>query len=159
MKKRIIIISAIVVCISIIAIWFFYRNSANKSEYDKAKKESLNFLNKNITKLEELSKKSLRNEDEKAHEFKGKKYYYSVRNGKECVVIEINAQGMLGGQYWDLIYCEDDYIDKNNVKIYNEYEETGKGNNIFVTEKIRDNWYFLYEDWDGKVDTTNIRNN
>lgn len=62
----------------------------------------------------------------------------------------------MDGQYWDLIYCEEDYLDGKNIDIYDEYKETGSGNNIFIVEKIRDNWYYSYQDWDGKVDTTKI---
>ena len=50
---------------------------------------------------------------------------------------------MLGGQYWYLLYCEDDFLDGKNIYIYDEYKETGSGNNIFIVEKIKDNWYFI----------------
>ena len=43
-------------------------------------------------------------------------------------------------------------------ELYDEYKETGSGNNIFIVEKIKDNWYFYYQDWDGKVDITKIEN-
>ena len=57
---------------------------------------------------------------------------------------------MLGGQYWGIIYApNDDLLDGNTSSIYNEKEETG--NNIFIKEKIRDFWYFYYDDYDGKV--------
>ena len=154
-KKKIIVLFSILLFIIIIAItWSLYK--MNNSDYYRAKKETLKFLDKNITKLEEISKESLSKKDKETYEFKTKKYHFAENDGKEYIVININAQGMLGGQYWDLIYCEDDYLDGNTIDIYDEYKETGSGNNIFILEKIRDNWYFSYQDWDGKVDTTKI---
>lgn len=154
MKKKIIAIIFVIVCI---IIGSFVSNMRYGSHYEKAKGESVRFLNRNERKLEEICKTCIREDFEKEYEFKGRKYYYVSYNGKEYVVIEINERGMLGGQYWELIYCPDDYLDGESIKIYSEFEETGKGNNIIVTEKIRENWYFCYKDYDGKVDIDKIR--
>lgn len=42
--------------------------------------------------------------------------------------------------------------ESDTIQIYDEKETTGEGNNIFIREKIKDNWYFYYDDYDGTVD-------
>lgn len=153
-KKKIILISILLFIIIIVTILSLYKMSDN--DYDKAKKETLNFLDKNLSELEKISKEGLSIKNKEVQKYKTKKYHFTENDGKEYIVININSQGMLGGQYWDLIYCEEDYLDGKNIDIYDEYKETGSGNNIFIVEKIRDNWYYSYQDWDGKVDTTKI---
>ena len=61
---------------------------------------------------------------------------------------------MLGGQYYGLIYIKE-YNDE--LIIYDEFKETGTGNNIFIRKKIKDNWYIYYDDFDGKVDIKKIK--
>ena len=61
---------------------------------------------------------------------------------------------MLGGQYYGLIYAKES---KENLFIYDEKEETKQGNNVFIRQKIKDNWYFYYEDYDGKVNINKIK--
>ena len=151
-KIKWIIISIVTIIITI----FFISNKTEMSDYDKAKKEILKFLTKNITELEKICKESLIKKDTEIHEFKGKVYYNSFRNGKECVVICINVQGMLGGQYWDLVFCEDDILYNKSIDINGNYIDDTTGNNIFIMEKLKDNWYLSYEDWDGKTDTSKI---
>lgn len=52
-----------------------------------------------------------------------------------------------------IIYCpSDDLIDNNYIEIYDENAETNSGNNIFIKERIKENWYFYYDDYDGKID-------
>ncbi len=158
-KKKIIVLSSVILFILIsITILFLYKGSNSNGDYERAKKETLSFLDENIKQLEELSKESLSKKYSEMQTFKTKEYYFDENNGKEYIVININAQGMLGGQYWYLLYCEDDFLDGKNIYIYDEYKETGSGNNIFIVEKIKDNWYFYYQDWDGKVDITKIEN-
>ena len=61
-KKKIIVLFSILLFIIIIAItWSLYK--MNNSDYYRAKKETLKFLDKNITKLEEISKESLSKKD------------------------------------------------------------------------------------------------
>lgn len=70
----------------------------------------------------------------------------------------MDAQGFLGGQYYGLIYSKDENIyNGKDLFIYDENKETGEGNNIFIRKKILDNWFFYYNDWDGKVKIDNIK--
>ena len=59
---------------------------------------------------------------------------------------------MLGGQYWGIIYSpNDDYIENSDITIQKNGE-----NDIFIREKIKEKWYFYYDDYDGKV---NVQDN
>lgn len=61
-----------------------------------------------------------------------------------------NLRGMLGGQYYGIIYS------KNNEEKLIKNKEI-HGNNIFIRQKIKDNWYFYYDDYDGKVNINKIK--
>ena len=76
--------------------------------------------------------------------------YFNFKNNEEYIKIYIDAQGMLGGQYYGLIYS------KNNEKELIKNKEL-HGNNIFIRQKIKDNWYFYYDDYDGKVNINKIQ--
>ena len=125
----------------------------------QAKKETIKFLEKNIKELEEISKELILSKDTewKKHDKLQYGYGYKDSNNKEYIQFDLDAQGFLGGQYWGLQYSpNDDYLDGANIKIYDEKERTGKGNDIFIIEKIKENWYFYYEDYDGKVNIKTI---
>lgn len=154
MKKRILIlIGLVIVIISIIALRFFYNNN-----YEYAKGESIKFLNSNINDLQDNANEMILDKSKESKNYKKISYrYYKDSDDKEYIQFDINAQGMLGGQYWGIIYCPDDnLLNGNSIEIYDENKETGKGNNIFIKEKIKDKWYFYYDDYDGKVDITSI---
>ena len=162
MKKRLIfslIILFIISLILTISIILVCININKEYNYESAKKEAITFLNKNADNIQKLAEELLdekSNEIRKYKEIEYKYYeeevYFDTLVGKEQVRFEINAQGMLGGQYWGLIYSRNDDLLNDKIKyVYNENERTGKGNNIFIREKIKDRWYFFYDDWDGKV--------
>ena len=54
------------------------------------------------------------------------------------------------------------YSDRNKARnvdeviIFDELSETGEGNNIFIRKKINNNWYFYYDDYDGKIDLNKL---
>lgn len=129
----------------------------SEKTYDEAKEETIIFLNDNIDNLQDISKSILKikSNSYKEHKYKDKTYVYSYmqnEEGKEYIQIDFDGQGMLGGQGWGLIYSDnDDLLNGNSYYIYDEKEQTGTGNNIFIKEKIKDKWYFYYDDWDGKV--------
>ena len=149
--KKIILYIVIILLIIIAPVLILFVLSNNNYDYSNFKKEVIDFLNSNEDELIVISKNAINTKDKAVHTFKNKEYYYSIKDNKEIVTISINSQGMLGGQYWDLIYCEGDYLNGKTIDIYDEHKETGKGNNIFVVEKIKDNWFFSYQDWDGKA--------
>lgn len=158
-KKKYIVISILLVII--VGLAQFIYNSFVLDDYTRAKRQSERFLNKNISELQQKSKTLLHSKSSKTKEYKGKSYSYKTEenNGaiKRYIEFEIDAQGMLGGQYWGIIYSSnDDLLDGNTVHVYDEKEMTGKGNNIYIIQKIKDNWYFYYYDYDGRVDVNKI---
>lgn len=133
--------------------------------YYSGKREIIKYLENNKSELENIAKELYKNRISK------KKPYENIRYGSyfefqeftfleksTFVKFDFDAQGMLGGQYYGLIYSPDSNIyDGNDLFIYDENKETGKGNNIFIREKIADNWYYYYDDFDGKVKIEDIK--
>ena len=156
MKKKNLVIMVIVILI--ISILFIVLRFFNTNNYEQAKKESIKFLNSNINNLQNVADEMILNKSKERENYKNISYrYYNYSDGKEYIQFDVNAQGMLGGQYYGIIYCPDDnLLDGNYIEIYDENEETGKGNNIFIKEKLKDKWYFYYDDYDGIVDVTSI---
>ncbi len=162
MKKRVLkFISIMIITIFVVFIVFIFFKTFQifKSiDYKQAKKESIKFLSANINNLQEISDNMLLNKSNESKKYKNVSYsYYKNSNNKEYIQFDIDAQGMLGGQYWGIIYCpNDDLLNYNFIEIYDENKETGEGNNIFIKEKLKDKWYFYYDDYDGNVDIKSI---
>lgn len=151
-----ILISIPIVVILIIFLNHLYNDDFNKFTYQSSKEIVTTFLNKNKKELEKIADEVQKSKVSKKDPLKNISYvsYYD----EEYIQFNMDAQGMLGGQYYGLIYSINDNITNNEkIKIYDEYKETGSGNNIIIREKICDNWYFYYEDYDGKVDTSKIK--
>lgn len=135
----------------------YYNKDFNKFNYDKALKTTIKYLNKNENELKKIVDELYINREPIQKPYKSISYAsYNDDGGlnQEYIEFDMDAQGMLGGQYYGLIYSKKDDED---LIIYDEFKETGKGNNIFIRQKIKDNWYFYYDDYDGKVDVDKIR--
>ena len=79
---------------------------------------------------------------------------YNVNLDTRGVVsFSIGSQGsVVGGQYWYILYSPyDDFIDGKSIYI------NKKDDIIEIIEKIEDNWYFYYIDYDGKIDLTQFQ--
>lgn len=154
MKNKIIVLVSILITFLIFILGF--RLFVIK-DYNSAKKSSIKFLNNNQIELEKIFDKLILNNQENASGKYKEKFYIYYSNDEKYIKLDIDSQGMLGGQYWGIIYCPSDaLLENNNIKIYDENVETNDGNNIFIKEKIKDKWYFYYEDYDGKVDIKEI---
>lgn len=139
----------------------YYNKDFNKFNYDKAQQITIKYLNKNENELKKIVNELYINREPIQKPYKSISYgSYNYNSGfnykedKEYIEFDMDAQEMLGGQYYGLIYSKKDDED---LIIYDEFKETGKGNNIFIRQKIKDNWYFYYDDYDGKVDVDRIR--
>lgn len=155
-KRYFVIIGILILIILLLLLLIIYMRVPKQTHYEKVKKESVEFLKKNYSELVKLSEELILEKSEKSVEYQGTTIGYEYWEDTECVEIRIGAQGFLGGQYWGLIYSpNDDYLDGETIKIYNQYI-TGSGNNIFVYEKIKKKWYFFYEDYDGTIDLIEI---
>lgn len=164
MKKKIVFSFFIIFLIIIIGLLLikitlnsFYNKEFNKFDYDKAKKITIKYLNKNEEQLKKIAEELYENKSSIENPLENARYvgyYYDYRlnyeSKEEYVKFDIDAQGMLGGQYYGLIYS------KNNYDELIKNKEIG-GNNIFIRQKIKDNWYFYYDDYDGKVDVKKIK--
>lgn len=159
MKKKIVISFFIIFLIIIVGLLLlkitldsFYNKEFDRFYYNKSKKITIKYLNKNEEELKKIvdelyeSKSSIENPLE---DIRYAEYCYddnlNFKSKEEYIKFDIDAQGMLGGQYYGLIYS------KNNYDELLKNKEIG-GNNIFIRQKIKDNWYFYYDDYDGKVD-------
>ncbi len=154
MKRNICILS-IVIIILVLLTYTTYNVFFKEEDYFSSKKSCIKYLNSNITELEYLFNQSEYNSKESYLKLDdGKSYVVKLGENGKYVKLDIDSQGMLGGQYWGLIYCPTDYLNGKEMEIKGN---TGKGNNVFITEKIKDNWYFYYDDYDGKVDIDKIK--
>ncbi len=164
MKKKIVFSFFIIFLIIIIGLLLikiilnsFYNKEFNKFDYDKAKKATIKYLNKNEEQLKTIvdelyeNKSSIENPIEN---IKDAGYHnssnFNFKNNEEYIKFNIDAQGMIGGQYYGLIYS------KNNEEELIKNQDL-HGNNIFIRQKIKDNWYFYYDDYDGKVNINKIQ--
>ena len=136
-----------------------------KFDYNSSIISATEYLNKNEEELLKIANELYDNKSSKKYPYKGIIYSayesnpeISNWNEKNYIKFDLDAQGALGGQYYGLIYStESNFFDNQKLIIYDELKETNKGNNIFIRKKIKENWYFYYNDWDGKVNTSKIK--
>ncbi|MBQ9081876.1 MAG: hypothetical protein IJY28_00055 [Clostridia bacterium] len=141
MKKRIFVA---VLIILLLAGIFFWADAILPETYSTAKKSSEGFLRNNADAMEEIASALLREGKEKSGHYKDHAYAYTA--GQDFVAFEMDSQGMLGGQYWSLIYTSDDTGYGKSERYV--HEETD-GNNIYIAERLDDHWWFLWTDYDG----------
>lgn len=161
-NKKIILI--ILLCIITPIISFFlligaldllWKLDFNKFNYESAKEKTVKYFYENEDELEKLLIKLINEKnDKKCIEKPYKKIDSVCYHSDDYIEFNIDAQGMLGGQYYGLKY---NTKAKEDLIIYDEFKETGNGNNIFIDQRIKGNWFFYYRDWDGKVDTSKIK--
>lgn len=119
--------------------------------YEEIKADTVSFLEANQTSMEAAALKTIEEAVPAENLFEGISYIrYDASNG--YVVFAMDAQGMLGGQYWSLVYAPNGtYMGEAQTYLWHEAE----GNNLQIAEKIHDNWFFLWEDYDGREDLLN----
>lgn len=161
MKKNILInVISVIVVLSLGILVFVVLINKSEFDYKEAKKKAEEFLIKNEKQLTKLVNELYESKTSKKGSIKGISYAsyvdrddFDFKNEIEYIKIDLDSQGMLGGQYYGLIYTKDS---KESLIVYDENEETKKGNNVFIRKKIKDNWYFYYEDYDGKININTI---
>lgn len=138
-----------------------WKKEFNKFDYDEAYTSAINYLNENEKELNKIVDELYKTKSSKKNPTKDIRYtsynYLNDFNFKyetEYIIFDLNGQGMLGGQNYGLIYSKEN---NDSIIIYDEYKKTGNGNNIFIRKKIRDNWFFYYNDYDGKVNVDKIK--
>ena len=133
------------------------KNSAN---YAQAKEQTIIFINKNQNEIENVKNDVIEKQTAKGISMKGVSYIsYEVYNEDTFVFFDYGSQGMLGGQYWGFYYSSSnlprvqaDYQGKcplTEAKIEGcFYWRELNGNNFYASERINDNWFFYYMDYD-----------
>lgn len=94
--------------------------------------------------MEQIAIASLKQNKDVSGDFK--EYSYSCYPKDGIVTFSIDAQGMLGGQYWELVYTQDGTFYGETESYL--YEETF-GNNIMRAEKLNAHGWYLWTDYDG----------
>lgn len=132
----------------------------SRKSYEQAKAETVVYLDKHRTDLFELAGGILlRKSAEEASYGNMLSISYDENACGSFVTFDIDAQGMLGGQYWGLYYSPDDLFDLSDPpedrwtrpdedRCYWQEED---GNNFFAMERLDDHWFFYYHDFDGNV--------
>ena len=145
MKKRNAIVVACIIGGLVFLIGMFYVFQGLKPKtYSAAKKQSVRVLDAYQSQIEELAVNALEAEESRPGKFR--EFSYHCNRNEGYVQFDIDAQGMLGGQYWALIYTKDGtYYGESECY---RYEETD-GNNIVKAEKLNEHWWFHWIDYDG----------
>ena len=116
------------------------------------------FLNLNYEKLDKLSKSYFYDKENTKLEYENIKYieYEKNSNGDEYLKMSIGSKRLLDHKEWGLLYIPGNAYYGNTYYIYDEENETGRGNDLYVVEKLRDNWFFYYNDYSGKTSYEDI---
>ena len=136
---------------------FVLYSKMNTNDYEKARRNTIKMLNKDFKEFQQIAEGAICSKSNEYQKFKNIEFKYDIKfnsedKRSEYVQFDIDAQGMLGGQYWGIIYSpNDDYIENSDITIQKNGE-----NDIFIREKIKEKWYFYYDDYDGKV---NVQDN
>lgn len=144
--KKIIVISiicAVIITTLTITLGLFI-NSILPKTFSSAKKECEKVLDKYQIELEQIAVDSLQSSKNVSGHFE--EYYYCCYVEEGLASFDIDAQGFLGGQYWELVYTEDGTF-YGETKSY-LHKETN-GNNIVRAERINEHWWYLWTDYDG----------
>lgn len=164
-----IIIGVVIFCIFISVTnleKLFYKSDYDKFDFNSAKEETILYLKENKKELENIADELYKSKATRNNPYKNISYAsyhnYPKNNNSlentEYIIFDLDSQGMLGGQYYGLIYSKNKNIyNGNSLTIYDENKETGNGNNIEIRKKIDDNWFFYYDDYDGKVQINSIK--
>lgn len=127
--------------------------NTQKFDYQSTKTDCANFLEKNKNEITETAEKIINQQG--TTEYKGYNIRYEESDNLQYVILDYNARGALGGQYWGLYYSPDNnfYDEYGTVEVDKDrkYYKEQNGNNIFATERLCENWFFYYQDYDGNT--------
>lgn len=144
--KKILVISLIFILViaGITVALGLFINSIRPKTYTSAKKECQKILAKYQIQMEDIASNALELKTNTSGVFEKYSYFSNKKEG--FVTFDIDAQGMLGGQYWELVYTQDGILYGDTESYL--YEEP-RGNNIVRAEKLDDHWWYLWTDYDG----------
>jgi hypothetical protein len=138
------------------------------SSYQEAKIDTIKYFTKYQNEFDAAKDTVLSKQSVDGVSIKNVNYInFYTSNTRQNISFDYDAQGMLGGQYWGLYYASDNtpWFDERNTDI--ELTETTvegcyfwqepDGNNYYATERISENWFFYYMDYDGNRHHLNWR--
>lgn len=150
MKKTVLIYCAAVAVVLLCLIGILLLPLLGRMDFEESREMSLTFLEENRQALEagcaELMEKQTGGlvaehacswqEDPEGHEY---------------VSVDVDAQGMMGGQYWGLYYCPEETMTGDGylpdwTALPMAVELDGS---VFIRESLGQGWYFWYDDYDG----------
>lgn len=142
-KVKGILISIIAILVIVVVVVGLFRliDFLSWETYSSAKKECVEYLEKNRSLLEDVVLAALQDGLE---EHGDSRFDYSVDLEKGLVKFSVDAQGMLGGQYWDLVYTRSGLYENRSESYYSVFDES------IVTkgEKLDDHWWYIWNDYD-----------
>ncbi len=142
MKKRL-ITAASIVAVLIVGLLCLNSLLAPKT-YSTARATCERFLKKNYEDMQEIAVELLRDGEDAWGHYKDR--YCGYIPEWNAVKFEIDGQGMLGGQYWDLIYTADGVLFGESEEYFDEESD---GNNIYKAERLDEHWWYFWTDYDG----------
>lgn len=147
MKKKHFVL--IVILAAVIAFGAWILDSAVPETYSSAKKQCVRLLRWYKGDMERAAEWSYTRTPNGSNYTSGecRGMYYVRYSGENTVRFDVDGQGMLGGQCWHLIYTPDGTL-YGQSEVY-EFRESDGGNNISRAEKLDDNWWYLWVDYDG----------
>ena len=142
-RKKIITVWSI--CVTAVSLLFLGSCAPlNSITYSSAKEECEIFLEENRNELEKLALAAL-SSDEDVSGYYNERYYSScLEDG--FVAFDVDAQGMLGGQYWGLVYTQDGTYCGDTESYLQKQEQE---NNIMRGERLDGHWWYRWRDYDG----------
>ena len=157
------LICFVLIAIVFILIYIFFNNFfLHSKSYSAAEKYSMKYLDSNINQLTSIAKKVIQKKPNKGFKPKlNNVNYVSYGNGINVegnyVTFTFEDDGIVGAVDWGLIYSPSNtFENETDLYIYDESKHSLHGNNIFISKKIRKNWFFFYNDWDGHVNLKKI---
>ena len=154
-RNKILIIYGIFLSIIILVPIFLYRIFIYEDihySYRVLRGKSREFLSLNCEDLDKLSKNyfnDLDNTKLKYENISSIKYEKNL-NGDEYLKMNLGSKNLFGSKEWGLLYIPSNTYYGNTYYIYDEDSETGKGNDLYVVEKLKDNWFFYFNDYSGR---------
>lgn len=147
MKKKtgtILLVSGLVISLLLLLCGMILRKSLQPKTYSTAKEVCEDYLADNRDRLEQIAQDLLDEGESGSGYYQNRYYSYNAKNS--FVVFDVDGQGMLGGQYWQLVYSKNGkYYGKTDTYLFREE----KGNNIVRAERLDDYWWYRWTDYDG----------
>ncbi|MBQ2815832.1 MAG: hypothetical protein IJE65_04115 [Clostridia bacterium] len=137
------VICLFVATVLMIALWIIISSIVPKT-YSTAKIECEKILSKHQAEMEEISNDLLKSRTNEQGYFND--WFYICYPEDNFVKFELDGQGMLGGQHWDLVYTSDGiYYGETESYLFEEAD----GNNIKKAERLDEHWWYVWTDYDG----------